>query len=474
MESMESQNTEWKATWRDEYLKWVCAFANVQGGVIEIGKDNKGRVVGIADAERLLQDLPNKIRNAMGIIADVDLVRKNGLATIRISVKPHPFPISYHGKYYYRSGSTTQELSGYALDEFMLKKQGKTWDGVPIPHVSVKNLDKTAIREFREKALISKRLSAADLRMSDAKLIDNLMLTEGSYLNRAAVLLFHPNPEKWVLGASVKIGYFENDADLMYQDEISGPLMLMPDRVLDLIYTKYFKGIISYQGIQRVETFPVARDALREAVLNAIVHRDYSTGNSIHIKIYDDKVLIFNDGRLPDNWTAEKLLKTHTSKPYNPFIAKTFFRSGMIETWGRGIERIVLACEKEGNAPPYFEVNSSDLMIGFYTASSSTNSGITGGVNGEITADDNKLSRESGGESVGINFGINFGINATQEKIVLLMHTSPNITAPKIANELGISVRQVEANIRALKKLGLIERIGANRNGQWLVHHSTT
>jgi ATP-dependent DNA helicase RecG len=125
MESMESQNTEWKATWRDEYLKGVCAFANAQGGVIEIGKDNKGRIVGLADAERLLQDLPNKIRNTMGIIADVDLTRKGGLAIIRISVKPHPFPISYHGKYYYRSGSTTQELSGYALDEFMLKKTGQ-------------------------------------------------------------------------------------------------------------------------------------------------------------------------------------------------------------------------------------------------------------------------------------------------------------------------------------------------------------
>jgi ATP-dependent DNA helicase RecG len=200
-------------------------------------------------------------------------------------------------------------------------------------------------------------------------------------------------------------------------------------------------------------------------------------GNPIQIKIYDDKVLIFNDGRLPEKWTAQDLLTSHISKPYNPFIAKTFFRSGMIETWGRGIERIVSACEREGNPAPFYKVKPSDLMIGFYTASSSTNSGITGGVNGEITADDNKLSKESGGESVGadigVKVGINVGINETQGKILELMRKAPRITAHDIAKILGISRRRVEYNIHSLKTLGRVERIGAKRNGQWRVHNFT-
>jgi ATP-dependent DNA helicase RecG len=440
---MENQNTEWKETWRDEFLKAICAFANAQGGTLEIGRDDAGRIVGVTGAQRLLQDVPNKIRNAMGILADVELTHTNGLDVIRIAVKAHPFPISYRGKYYYRSGSTTQELNGYALDEFLLRKQGKTWDGVPIPHVSAKNLDPSALQEFREKALISKRLSDADLRMSDAKLIDKLMLTESGYLKRAAVLLFHPNPEKWVLGASVKIGYFENDADLKYQDEISGPLMFMPDRVLEILYAKYFKGIISYQGIQRVETFPVARDALREAVLNAVVHRDYSTGNPVHIKIYEDKVLIFNDGKLPDDWTVEDLLRTHTSKPYNPFIAKAFFRSGMIETWGRGIERMISACLREGKPAPFYNVKPYDIMIGFYTTTSNTHGGASGGVN--------------------------ISLGEIHLKILEILRETPTISALKVGEALGISKRRAEYTIGRLKKLGLVERSGPDKKGKWLV-----
>jgi len=178
------------------------------------------------------------------------------------------------------------------------------------------------------KALSSDRLNETDLDITDAELLDSLLLTEGDYLKRAAILLFHENPEKWVLGAYVKIGYFENGADLIYQDEIHGPLIAMPDKVLEAIYLKYFKGIISYEGIQRVETYPVPRAAMREAILNSIVHRRYETGIPIQIKVFPDKVIIYNDGKLPDNWTVETLLSAHRSEPHNPMIASTFFRSG--------------------------------------------------------------------------------------------------------------------------------------------------
>jgi len=99
-------------------------------------------------------------------------------------------------------------------------------------------------------------------------------LIEGDYIKRAALLLFHQDPENWVPGAYVKIGFFENATDLLYQDEIHGPLITMADKIEDLVYLKYFKGIISYDGLQRIETYPIPRTAFREAVLNAIVHRD--------------------------------------------------------------------------------------------------------------------------------------------------------------------------------------------------------
>ena len=88
----ESQNVEWKVLWRDEYLKWICGFANAQGGKVYIGKDDEGRAVGVADAAKLLVDLPNKIRDVLGIVPDVDFITEHGKDVICITVEPYPYP----------------------------------------------------------------------------------------------------------------------------------------------------------------------------------------------------------------------------------------------------------------------------------------------------------------------------------------------------------------------------------------------
>lgn len=105
----ENQTTEFKQSWRDEYLKWICGFANAAGGVVEIGRNDQGEAVGVDDAAKLLKDLPNKIRDMLGIVPAVDLVHENGKKLVRITVEPYPYPVSYKGQYHVRSGSTKQE-----------------------------------------------------------------------------------------------------------------------------------------------------------------------------------------------------------------------------------------------------------------------------------------------------------------------------------------------------------------------------
>jgi len=116
----EHQQVEWKESWRDEYQKWICGFANADGGILEIGRDDTGRVVGVADAVKLLVDIPNKVRDILGIMVDVNLFEENGKEFVQIGVEAYPNPISYKGEYYYRSGSTNQMLKGAALDRFLL------------------------------------------------------------------------------------------------------------------------------------------------------------------------------------------------------------------------------------------------------------------------------------------------------------------------------------------------------------------
>ena len=245
---MESQNIEFKESWRDEYQKWICGFANAQGGVLYIGLCDNGEVCGVQDAQKLMEDIPNKVRDMMGILVDVNLKEKDGKSYLEIVTEAYPYPISFRGKYYQRSGATNQELKGAALDRFMLRRQGKTWDGVPVPYLKVEDLDNATFDLFRKYAKRSGRMEEADLMDDNHGLLEKLRLYEGSYLKRAAALLFHPDPEMYVTGAFVKVGFFREGMDLVYQDEIHGNLFQQIARLMDLICTKYLKAIITYEG----------------------------------------------------------------------------------------------------------------------------------------------------------------------------------------------------------------------------------
>ena len=446
--NIENQQIEWKESWRDEYIKWICGFANANGGTLYIGIDNNGVVTGIQEPQKLLETIPNKVKDILGIVVDVNIQAKDGRHYIEIVVEPYPFPVSYKGQYYYRSGSTKLELKGAALDKFLLQKQGKRWDGVPVPNVSIENLSENAFLNFRQKASRSKRLSSEMLQDNDELLLEKLHLTEGNYLKRGAILLFHPDPEKYVTGAFVKIGFFRTDDELVYQDEIHGHLFEQVDKTLDLLLTKYLKANISYDGVTRIETYPFPEAALREALLNAIAHKDYSSGNPIQISVYDDKIMFWNEGQLPENWTVERLLQKHPSVPYNPDVAATFFRSGLIESWGRGTLKILTECSLAQLPPPVFKYDLSGFVIEF-KKSNELASGKTSG----------KASGKASGK--------------TTEKILILISQNQEMTIPELALAIGISERSIERSLNQLQKNHKLERIGGARGGRWNIIDQT-
>jgi ATP-dependent DNA helicase RecG len=314
----ESQNLEWKSSWRDEYLKWICGFANAQGGLLVIGRNDRGEIVGVQDPLRLLEEIPNKTQSLLGIVVDVDLKSEEGGEYLEIRVDPHPNPISYKGEYHYRSGSTKQVLRGASLNRFLLRKHGRNWDDAPMPGIGLRDLDGRTLDEFRQRGVASDRMPATVAGESDGNLIELLNLREGKHLRRAAVLLFHPDPTRFFAGAFVKIGYFRSATELAYQDVIEGNLFIQVDRTVDLLRTKYSKSEISYEGIFRRETPPAPAEALREAVLNAVAHRDYANPAPIQIRVYDDRISLWNPGTLPTDWTLDNLLGTHASAPHNP------------------------------------------------------------------------------------------------------------------------------------------------------------
>ncbi|MCK9500105.1 MAG: transcriptional regulator, partial [Bacteroidales bacterium] len=213
---------------------------------------------------------------------------------------------------------------------------------VAVPTVSIADLKQETFDFFRKRGIRSQRLDETIMLDTNEQLLDNLQLIENVLLKRATILLFHPKPEKFVTGSYIKIGFFETNTDLRFHDEVHGNLFEQVEKTIELLFTKYIKAMISYDGIYRIETFEYPKEAVREALLNAVAHKDYASGYPIQISVYTDKLMIWNEGTLPDNWTVERLLTKHPSKPYNPDIANAFFRSGYVEAWGRGIEKLQL------------------------------------------------------------------------------------------------------------------------------------
>lgn len=369
----ESQNIEFKECWRDEYLKWICGFANANGGKIYIGMEDNAphNVVDLPDAYRLMEDIPNKVRDVLGIIVDVNLRHDRDKRYIEIVVEPYPYPVTYKGQYHYRSGSTKQELKGAALNKFLLDRIGIRWCNVPVPSLKFEDLSEESIKVFKENGISKKRMDADVLTDGIEDFLSSLDMMVGGQITRAGVLMFHPKPEKLFPGAFVKIGFFRSDSDLAFQDEIHGSLVQQVTRTFDLLTTKYMNYAISYQGLQRVEKSLFPEASLRESLLNSILHKDYSEQIPIQISVYPDRIVFWNPGSLPESWTVSNLLKKHPSKAFNPSIANAFFRSGEVEAWGRGIGKIVNGAIVENLLPPVFDTSFGGLMVTIFNNPSS-------------------------------------------------------------------------------------------------------
>ena len=396
----ESQNIEWKESWRDEYLKWICGFANAQGGCIYIGVDDAGRVIGVQNGKRLLEEIPNKIQTNLGFLADVNLLSENDLEYIEIIVSPSSYPVSYKGEYHFRSGSTKQVLRGTALTEFISSKTGIRWEDSVIEGVAVEDLDKESFDIFR-----------------------------------------HRTPQKWMFGTYTRIGKFGKGSDLQYQDEVIGSLFMQAERVIELIYLKYLKAPITYDNLTRVETYPFPKDAVREALYNALVHSRWSAGIPIQIRIEDDAMYISNECVFPSDWTMESLLQRHQSRPYNPKIARAFFRAGYIESWGRGIQKIFEVCSEYGTLQPEYVVHSEDIMI--------------------------KLAAISISDKHVLKLDSKAGNTALKMKVVEYLQNQPTATQKELQEALNETRTHIQKIVKELVGEEKIERKGGKRYGYW-------
>lgn len=474
----ESQNIEYKQSWKDEYLKWVCGFANAQGGKLYIGIDDRGNVCGVENAHRLSEDIPNKIVALLGVVADVNILNRDGKDYMEIEVVPSNVPISYKGKYYYRSGSTMQELNGTSLQQFVLKKMGRSWDDMVHERATVDDLDRDAIDFFLRKGIQAGRIDPSEANAPTATVLQNLNLVDDEgHLKNAALLLFCKKPGRYFTGTEFKIGRFHsNIADLVSQEMIEGSIIQMADRVVRMLKDKFLTMPIHYEGLQRIETLEVPEDALREILYNAICHKDY-LGPQIQMRVWDHHVEIWNDGELPNQITPENIEKVHASYPRNKNLAFAFYKAGFIESWGRGWKKICDGFVAAGLPKPTIESKQGGVLVTFQRNNVNLKNAGDIGQNKEVSDTmSNKMSNkeiermennisENIAESIVEN--IVEKLSTMRGRIVKIVWKNPYASAQSISEEVGISPRNVQEHLRKLQIQGIIRRVGPDKGGHW-------
>jgi ATP-dependent DNA helicase RecG len=435
MRKVENQSKEFKEAWNENCLKTICAFANTAGGKLYIGIDDAGNPVGVKDAVRYLDDIPNKTKDILGITPEVTVKKVAGKEIIEVSVAYFSAPISYHGRFYTRSGSSSLEIKGHELVELLIEKSGRSWDGFIEEGATLKDIDTAAINKFRK--LAAERVPFIKGEKTAQAVLNKLNLMEKGKLRRAALLLFGKNPKKFHMTAYIKIGKFANDIDLISTDDIEGNLFGQVEKAMEILRVKYLLSNISYEGIYRKDNMEYPEEALREAIINSVIHRSYM-GAHTQLRISPDGLNLWNEGGLPPGIGIDDLKKWHLSKPRNEFLADVFFKGGMIEAWGRGTIKIVDECKKAGLPEPEFREEFGGFSVFFRKAPL--------------------------GERLGERLG------ETEEKILTLIAGDKSIAIPVMAERLGISTTAVEKHLKKLKEKGAIERVGSARGGSWMVN----
>lgn len=360
---IENQHIEWKYKWNDNYLKWICAFANSGGGTLYIGIDDNGDVKGIKDGKKLLVEIPNKVRDFLGIVVEVKLLSKRGLDYIVIKVKGYSFPISYKGKFYLRSGSNTYEVTGIELNRLILERMGKSFDNILVPDFPINAISKKAIQAFKEMAVLKGILTHRQLDVSNEVLLRNLKLLSDEGISNAGILLFAESPEEWINSAYIKVGLFNDKYSISSNNEIYGPLILQVDRIMKLLYRKYFNKIKKRNNLSSFSSDIIPYKVMRELIINAIIHKSYDTLSPIQLRVYDDFISIWNPVETPRNLFNKNIYDLHASYLVNPNIAYVFSKCGLANLFGTGYELIKEECELSGMHIPRFKVKNVGVQV---------------------------------------------------------------------------------------------------------------
>ena len=285
LKGTENTTVELKEKINESIFNTISAFANKDGGIIFVGISDKKEIKGFEYTNSMLGDLTNKIVNLLGIHPQIDCIKINKKDVLQIKIKKSTLPVSYKGKYYTRVGNTTREMQGEELRSFFIK--GTNWDGLT-GNYSLDEIDAETVRKFIRMASRNGRLKNADENEEIKTILKKLKLIINGKLTNAAIMLFGNDPQKYFINALIRVGRFKDEITIIGDRRIEGNLFKQIEEAEEAI--KNFINVryeITGEQLTRKNIWDYPLEAIREALLNAVIHRDYSKYNvQTQIKIF--------------------------------------------------------------------------------------------------------------------------------------------------------------------------------------------
>jgi len=435
----EGETLEFKREWTDRALQDLAAFANSKGGTLLLGVRDDGEVVGVDTSDQEIQRIANIIAAQLGITPSVSALDVEGRPVLQIRVEPSAGLVSFGGRYLCRVGTTNRDFRPDELARHLLERSGRSWDALP-SEWTLKEIDREALDRFAR--LAHSRLPQLDP-SSVEQTLHNLQLLEDGRLKNAGVLLFGKEPQRLFPLAQVRIGIFR-EAEILDSHDFRGTLWEQLDGAMER-----FRQVLkvrfdiqveesSLEGLQRKETWEYPLEALREAVVNALIHRDYIYPADIQIRLEKDRLEVWSPGELPSPLTPKALYGPHSSVLRNPLIAQVLYFAGVIERWGTGTTRIVLLCREQGLPEPKF-------------------ANWQGGVRVIFLKDPYTLERLR-----------TLGLNERQIKIVTFLRSTQRASLGELHRLFpGVSAKTVQRDLQSLVQKGLLNAIGEKKGRRY-------
>lgn len=422
-------------------MESLCAFLNAKGGTVVFGVSDGGGLTGQAVSDATKRDIAECIRQFEPFpLLDVEYVPLDtGRQIVVISANSTADqPYVYRGRPYMRVESTTTTMPQYQYKELLEKNAstGVRWEQRPSPTLSVKDLDEEEIRRTVRNGVEKGRLPEMAFTASVEQALTKMELLKDGRINNAAAVLYMNRETMDYPQCLLRLARFAGTDNKVFVDnkQVRGNLFKMIDEAMAFFF-KHLSLSGEVKGLIREEGLSVPYNALRECLINALIHREYNTvGGSVGIAIFDDRIEIGNVGHFPSDLDFSDAAPMQ-SIPYNPIIAKALYYRGLFENWGRGIGLVKEECHSAGLPEPVFVSSQGAVVV--------TIKYHRGELNGELNGE----------------------LKVGQRKTLDYVTLHPGCTATEISRQLGVSFSTIDKHVRVLLAKGFIERRGSKKSG---------